>query len=189
MLGEKLYPMLKKPGFDLDHAVAQQLQDDSATAPAYSTDEALADPLLSLLEKRGVHVSIERTRGIWQVALFARLPRVETIATGTSRNRSLAICRAVANVVRWPDEDTAPGLSLSAAGRPEPDGERGRCTSCGAPIRRRSRRAAKVLCSVCAWKAGKPALEQFEASRAPKSGRRRQPRGLRNLAGDFPEDL
>jgi len=189
MLSEKPERMLKKPGSDLDHAVAQQLQDDSATAPAYSTDETLADPLLSLLEKRGVHVSIERTRGIWQVALFARLPRVETIAMGTSRNRSLAICRAIANVVRWPDEETAPGLSLSAAGRPEPEGERGRCTSCGAPIRRRSRRAAKVLCSVCAWNAGKPALEQFEASRAPKSGRRRQPRGLQNLAGDFPEDL
>jgi hypothetical protein len=188
MLSEKPERMLNKPGYDLDHAVAQQLQDDSATAPAYSTDETLADPLLSLLEKRGVHVSVERTRGIWQVALFARLPRVETIAMGTSRNRSLAICRAIANVARWPDEETTPGLSLSAA-RPEPDGERGRCTSCGAPIRRRSRRAAKVLCSVCAWNAGKPALAQFEASRAPKSGRRRRPRGLQNLAGDFPEDL
>jgi hypothetical protein len=189
MLSEKLERMLKKPGYDLDHAVAQQLQDDSATAPAYSTDETLADPLLSLLEKRGVHVSVQRTRGIWQVTLFARLPRVETIASGASRNRSLAICRAVANVVRWPNEETTPGLSLSAAAKSDSDGERGRCTSCGAPIRRRSRRAAKVLCSVCAWNAGKPALEQFEASRAPKSGRRRQPRGLQNLAGDFPEDL
>jgi hypothetical protein len=188
MLSEKPERMLKKPGSDLDHAVAQQLQDDSATAPAYSTDETLADPLLSLLEKRGVHVSVERTRGIWQVTLFARLPRVETIATGVSRNRSLAICRAVANVARWPDEETTPGLGLSTAARPEPDGERGRCTSCGAPIRRRSRRAAKVLCSVCAWNAGKPALAQFEASRAPKSGRRRRPRGFQNPPGDFPED-
>lgn len=189
MLSEKPERMLKKPGSDLDHAVAQQLQDDSATAPAYSTDETLADPLLSLLEKRGVHVSVERTRGIWQVTLFARRPRIETIATGMSRNRSLAICRAVANVVRWPDEETTPGLGLSAVTRPEPDAERGQCTSCGAPIRRRSRRAAKVLCSVCAWNAGKPALAQFEASRAPKSGRRRRPRGLQNPAGDFPEDV
>jgi len=181
--------MVQKPGSDLDHAVARRLEEDSASVPAYSTDETLADPLLSALAGRGVQVAVEKIRGIWQVTLYSRRPRVETIAVGTSRSRSLAICRAVAGVTRWPDEETAPGLGLSTPPRPETETDRVECTSCGAPIRRRSRRAARVLCSVCAWKAGKPALEQFEASRAPKSGRRRRPRGLPNPGGDFPDDF
>ncbi len=164
--------MTQRPGSTLDHAVARRLQDDSPTVPAYSTDESLADPLLSLLERRGVDVSVKSSGGVWLVTLFARGPRPETIATGSSRSRALAICRAVANVTGWPDqEESSPEPRKTAVDSNET--ERRNCTICGAPISRRSMRAARVLCAVCAWNEGKPALRAFEASRVPKSGRRR----------------
>jgi hypothetical protein len=91
--------MLQGPGPGLDLEVARRLGDETAPAPAYSTDSETTDCLVRRLEEMGLSVTCEQAGATWHCALAALIYRThERLATGAGPTRAVAVCRAVVNL-------------------------------------------------------------------------------------------
>jgi len=172
--------VIPKAGTELDQLVSESLG-GAREAPAYSSDDTAADAVLETLAKRGVFWSVEKSGGTWYVKLAATFVRVETLGSGSGRSRALAICRAVANVASWPSNgDELPARALTppeAEKTSEPVEERTRttCEICGRGMRRKTRRATRVLCSICSWKEGETAEREYRVMRKARRQSLRNP--------------
>jgi hypothetical protein len=161
--------MIPKAGAELDHLVSESLGGGPQEAPPYSSDDAAAEAVLETLAGRGIFCSVESSGGIWCVKLSATFVRVETLGSGSSRSRALAICRAVANVVSWPSNGVeAPPVAApetEKTSEPAEDTTRATCEICHRSIRRKTRRATRVLCPICSWRLGETAEREYRAMR------------------------
>lgn len=86
-------------------------------APAYSTDDGVAQELATRLEGRGISPVLEEDSGSWYCVFWAARSGDEVkerVASGSADTRALAICRAVLNL---PLTGTGTRLRLRTASR------------------------------------------------------------------------
>lgn len=157
--------MIPEAGPALDTAVAQRLGDAGSPDARYSTDPAVADPLIARLEQDSVFATCEQVGDLWYCLLTADVAGVrQRIASGSGETRSLALCRAVVHLPLRQRPDSSEGANPSAF-------QKGFCQECGAALEKGVRSQAR-FCPACAYRRGKAAHAAFELTR--HSGRRRR---------------
>ena len=118
--------VLPDAGPSLDRRIGRLLEGvrSPLEAPAYSTDDGVAQELANRFERIGIFPALEEDSGQWYCVFWAARPRdqvKERVASGSADTRALAICRAVLNI---PLTGTGSRLRLRTASRgwiaPEP---------------------------------------------------------------------